>query len=187
MNKSILSKGFVFLAGGIVGSAITLFLVKSKYEQTIEDKNDEIAFLRDRYSEKKSGESFIDGLENGIKNPNESDIQKIKDKVQELGYINDELIKERNDANSMNKTYVIPPEETWEQDYPTITLTYYEADNVLADEKDKIIKNVDELVGDDFASHFGEFEDDCVYIRNDNLKVYYEIIKDNGSYSEVVG
>lgn len=30
----------------------------------------------------------------------------------------------------------------------------------------KIITNVDELVGEDFASHFGEYEDDSVFSCN---------------------
>ena len=77
---------------------------------------------------------------------------------------------------------VIAPEESWEQDYPTITLTYYEGDGVLTDDHDKIITNADELVGPDFAQHFGEYEEDSVYVRNSKLKVHYEILRDYGAY-----
>lgn len=187
MNKDLLVKGMIFLAGGAIGSVVTWKLVKTKYEQTIEDKNEEIVFLRDRYSESKAGKK------DGVEDPEELSIQEIRDKVQELGYINEQAMKEKEkekekeEADDMGGPEVIAPEETWEQDYPMITLTYYEGDGVLADERDRIIGNVDEMVGEDFASHFGEYEDDTVYIRNPNFKSYYEILRDYGSYSEVVG
>jgi len=185
VKKSILSKGAIFLIGSVIGSVVTMVLTKAKYDRVIDDKNEEIAFLRDRYSITKNGEYINEGIKKGIEKADDLIVQQIRDKVQELGYINEQVMKERDDVNNMNKPYVIAPEETWEQDYPTISLTYYEKDGVLADERDKIIKNADELVGDDFVSHFGEYEDDCVYVRNDELKVYYEILKDSGSYSEV--
>jgi hypothetical protein len=193
MNKNLLIKGMIFLAGGAIGSVVTWKLVKTKYEQIIADKTEENEFLRDRYSEskacKKVGEALTEGLKDGIENPDKLTVQEIRDKVQELGYINEQAMKEKEkeEADDMGGPEVIAPEETWEQDYPMITLTYYEGDGVLADERDRIIGNIDEMVGEDFASHFGEYEDDTVYIKNPNFKSYYEILRDYGSYSEVVG
>lgn len=193
MNKDLLVKGMIFLAGGAIGSVVTWTLVKTKYEQTIEDKNEEILFLRDRYSEskigKKAGESLAEGLKDGMGNPDKLTIQEIRDKVQELGRINDQTMndKEEEDEKSVERPYVIAPEEFWEKDYPTIILTYYEEDDILADEHDKIIKNVDELVGKDFADHFGEYEEDSVHIRNHDMGVVYEILRDYGSYKEYMG
>lgn len=197
MNKDLLVKGMIFLAGGAIGSVVTWKLVKTKYEQIIADKTEENEFLRDRYSKnkdiEKAGEALTEDLKNGIENPDELTVQEIRDKVQELGYINEQAMKEKEkekekeEADDMGGPEVIAPEETWEQDYPMITLTYYEGDGVLADERDRIIGNVDEMVGEDFASHFGEYEDDTVYIKNPNFKSYYEILRDYGSYSEVVG
>lgn len=195
MNKDLLVKGMIFLAGGAIGSVVTWKLVKTKYEQIIADKTEENEFLRDRYSKskacKKAGEALTEDSKDGIKNSDELTVQEIRDKVQELGYINEQVMKEKEkekeEADDMGGPEVIAPEETWEQDYPMITLTYYEGDGVLADERDRIIGNVDEMVGEDFASHFGEYEDDTVYIKNPNFKSYYEILRDYGSYSEVVG
>lgn len=192
--KDLLFKGVVFLAGGIVGSVVTWKLVKTKYEQIA---NEEIESMREYYDNKKkmlteenaheAGKVMTNGLDDGLKNPDKLTVQKIRDKVQELGYINDEIMSEKKEEvkNNMKKPYVVAPEETWEQDYPTITLTYYEGDGVLADEHDKIIGNADELVGEDFASHFGEYEDDSVYIRNDDLQIYYEILRDFSCHSEI--
>lgn len=188
MNKDLLIKGLTFLAGGVIGSVITWKLVKTKYEQLA---NEEIESVREYYARKKTEanrETDIPEEENNTKNSDGLSIQEIRERVQELGYINDQVMEEKKnkkeDEKSMNKPYVIAPEESWEQDYPTLTLTYYEGDGVLANDRNEIIENIDELVGEDFADHFGEYEDDSVYIRNDDMQVYYEILRDYGKYSE---
>ena len=189
MNKDLLVKGMIFLAGGAIGSVVTWTLVKTKYEQTIEDKNEEILFLRDRYSNKKDI-TVKDVVEAAVKEGMDVDIsvQEIRDKVQELGYINEQVMKdkerEREDEEDMDRPEIIAPTESWEQDYPTLSLTYYEGDGVLANDDNEIIENVDELVGEDFADHFGEYEEDSVFVRNDKHGVYYEILRDYGCYSE---
>lgn len=189
MNKDLITKILLFTTGAAVGSAVSWALIKTKYEKTIEDKNEEIEFLRDRYSTskagKKVGEKIEEGIEDGLNKPEELTVHDISEKVRELRY-NNESYNEEEDEDDMNGPVVIAPEESWEQDYPVISLTYYEGDDVLADEHNKIIRNVDELVGSDFAEHFGEYEDDSVFIRNDKNKVYYEILKDYGSYSECI-
>ena len=81
------------------------------------------------------------------------------------------------------KPYVITPEEFGElADYQTISLTYWH-DAVLTDDYDEIIDNPDDIVGEDFADHFGEYEDDSVFVRNDARKTDYEILLDNRDYS----
>ena len=36
---------------------------------------------------------------------------------------------------------------------------------------------VDAVVGEDSLNHFGEFEEDSVYVRNENIECDYEILK----------
>ena len=81
--------------------------------------------------------------------------------------------------------YVIAPEEFGElDDYETETLTYYK-DKVLADDWDNRIENVDDLVGEESLTHFGEYEEDSVYVRNDTTKTDYEILLDERNFSDV--
>lgn len=200
MNRDLLIKGVIFAAGAAVGSVVTWMLVKTKYEQIA---NEEIESVKEVFSQRK-GITIKDVAEAAVKegldvdielSEKERSIEEIRDMVQELGYKNEQVMKEKekekedeeeeDEDMDYGKPYVIAPEESWEQDYPTISLTYYEGDGVLTDDHDRLIKNVDELVGEDFASHFGEYEDDSVFIRNDKLKVYYEILRDYGSYSEI--
>lgn len=193
MSKDLITKILLFTTGAAVGSAVSWILVKTKYEKTIEDKNEEIEFLRDRYSSKDitirdvaeaaAKEGF--DVDISLDEPEEPTIHEISEKVRKLRY-NNESYNEEEDEDDMCGPEVIAPEESWEQDYPVISLTYYEEDGVLVDEHNKIIGNAGELVGEDFADHFGEYEDDSVFIRNRKNKVYYEILKDYGSYSDSI-
>lgn len=85
------------------------------------------------------------------------------------------------------KPYVISPDEFGEmedEDYDKVSVTYY-ADGVLADEYDEVVENVDEIVGEESLTHFGEYEDDSVFVRNDKLKCDYEILLDQRNYSDI--
>lgn len=194
MSKDLLVKGLIFVAGAAVGSVVTWKVVKTKYEQIA---NEEIESVKETFSRKKDI-TVKDVAEAAVKEGINVDIElgdrkmsteEIRDMVQKLGYLNDEIMKNKEeDEEDMDyRPEVIAPEESWEQDYPTISLTYYEGDGVLTDDRNRPIRNVDELVGEDFASHFGEYEDDSVFIRNDKFKTYYEILRDYGSYSDLEG
>jgi len=81
---------------------------------------------------------------------------------------------------------VISPDSFGEMDdYNRISLTYY-ADGVLADEDDEVVDDVDATVGSDALNHFGEYEDDSVFVRNDSRKCDYEILLDTRNYADVV-
>lgn len=81
---------------------------------------------------------------------------------------------------------IISPDEFGEySDYETVSLTYY-ADGVLTDQMDNIIDNVEDYVGKGFETHFGEYEDDSVFVRNDDKAIDFEILRDNRTYQEVV-
>lgn len=81
--------------------------------------------------------------------------------------------------------YVISPDQFGElDDYETCSLTYY-ADGVLTDDTNTVIDNVDEVVGTDSLTHFGEYEDDSVFVRNDRHECDYEILLDNRRFSDI--
>lgn len=86
------------------------------------------------------------------------------------------------------KSYVITPEEFGTLDgYDEESLVYYKGDNVLAYESGKSItfKEMEEMVGAESLNHFGEYEDDSVYVRNNINKCDYEILMDLRKYSDV--
>lgn len=86
--------------------------------------------------------------------------------------------------------YVLTQEEFLEAEpgYDQVTITYYEGDDVLADEKDQIINDVDNTIGVGNLSHFGLYVGDpnLVYIRNERLELDFEVLKSDGKYTEQV-
>ena len=80
--------------------------------------------------------------------------------------------------------YVISPDECGEEiGYAISELTYFINDDILVDDFGEIVEYPDELVGCDFMKHFGEYEEDSVFVRNETLMCDFEILKDIGTYS----
>ena len=190
----------MFMAGLTIGSAATWLCLKKRYEQIAQEEIDSVKAV---FAEKKP-ETVIRKEENenlDKDNKIKADQAKLKPdlinyaaKLAEEGYTNyastnNKNAKEEN-PTMVEKPYIISPEEFGEfgdfDEYTKLSLTYY-SDEVLADENDEIVDDIDEIVGADFADHFGEYEDDSVFVRNDRLKCDYEILRDNRSYSDVTG
>lgn len=183
MNKT-LSNVVIFAMGAVAGSLATWQFVKKKYEQIAQEEIDSVK------------EAFKCELraEDLPEEPNQ------EENNQELGMKEyaEKLAKERynGDSNDLKKvgteqektTYprVITPEEFGAYDgYDTVELIYY-ADETLADDFGKIY-DVDETIGIESLDSIGEFEEDCVHVRNYELKTDFEIFVDPRRYSEVFG
>lgn len=186
MNSKIINV-LVFVAGAAIGSAVTWKLVKEKYERIAQE---EIDSVKEMYANKYEG-------------PEDADEAKICEYEQmKANLFDDEAVEEYSDmlhkygykkseegGETEEDSYdicVISPEEYGETyDYTMLSLNYY-ADGVLADDWDEIVEDVNGTVGKDFATHFGDFQNDCVHIRNHNLKIDYEILRDLRNFSDVV-
>ena len=84
-----------------------------------------------------------------------------------------------------DKPRIIPPEQFGEIDeYDRISLIYYE-DGILTDDLNDPIDDIEDVVGIGFDTHFGEYEDDTVYVINDKFKTYYEVLRDYSRYSDL--
>lgn len=85
--------------------------------------------------------------------------------------------------------YIIHQEEYMldEQGYTQSTLTYYDGDNILADEQDVPVYQHERITGPLLFGH-GSNDRNVVYIRNDELKAEYEILLFHGYFErEVLG
>jgi hypothetical protein len=187
MNNKITSF-MMFIFGAAVGSVVTWQYIKKKYEQIAQEEIDSVkeTFSKLNDSEKNNNAGTI--------------VERIKDKpsvveyaakLRKQGYTNysntNSFSEEEVDENMINdKPYVISPDEVGEfYDYDIISLTYY-ADHVLVDEDDELVEDIEETVGFESLNTFGEYEDDSVFVRNDRLKCYYEILLDKRKYSDVI-
>lgn len=179
-NKSLFS--LVFIIGAATGSVVTWYLLKDKYEALAQE-----VFLR-REQELKD-QSVKKTVAEGIKDADKEkpDLKEYAERLKKEGYTrySDFSSDEEEKPVSEAGPYVIPPEQFGDdEEYEQISLTYY-ADGVLADENDEVIEDVEDAVGIDSLNHFGEYEDDSVFVRNDARKCDYEILLDQRTYSEV--
>ena len=166
--------------GALIGSAATWIFAKKYYEKI---SKDEIDSVKKEFSKMRntSGETS----DHEEKNNDDSD------KIEQYNYT-DHSKKEEQDISvkevqDVNDPYVISPDEYGEyMDYEQVSLTYFR-DGVLADEDTlEVIDDIAGTVGEDFADHFGEYEDDSVHIRNDVTRCEYEILADLRSYSDAL-
>lgn len=68
------------------------------------------------------------------------------------------------------------------------TLTYFEADDTLMDDRERVIHEVEATVGSDNLTKFGQFskDKDLVYVRNERIDTQFEIVRDTRSYVEAI-
>ncbi len=188
MNKTI--NFMMFVLGVAVGSVVTWRYVEKKYEQIAQK---EIDSVKEVFSKREA--EFTKNTEVRVKADNAKEKPNVIEYaawLRKQGYTNysdmvDEKPEEvKEEPMSVDKPYVIAPEEFGElDDYEIISLTYY-ADQILADDNDVIVDDVENVVGFDSLNSFGEYEDDSVFVRNDRLKCYYEILLDQRKYSDVI-
>lgn len=185
MNKA--GSLFIFVAGAALGSFVTWKLLRDKYEQIVQD---EINSVKEVFAKKESCDNEESILAEESEHNEKPSIIEYAAKLRENGYTNysdseNKAIVHKEENDSVPEPYVISPEEFGEfEEYDTVSLTYY-ADHVLADDNDDAIEDVDDVVGTKSLSHFGEYEDDSVFVRNDRLKCDYEILLDQRKFSDV--
>lgn len=80
--------------------------------------------------------------------------------------------------------YIIAPFEFGSRDYEERSIEYYAGDKKFVDENMHVLtaKEVEETFGADCVEHFGEYEEDVVYVRNDDRGYDYEIVRAAGRY-----
>lgn len=99
-------------------------------------------------------------------------------------------LEEEKKHRTKSKPYIITHDEFYagDLDYDTITLTYFEEDDTLTNERDEPIREVDKMIGDDHLVRFGHGSKDrnIVFVRNDRLETDFEVVKAEGSYVKQV-
>lgn len=75
-----------------------------------------------------------------------------------------------------------------DEDFDKLTLTYFEEDDTLVDERQSPIPEVEKLVTRFALSHFGDGSEDenIVYVRNHHIQTDFEICLEQTSYAKTV-
>ena len=185
---------FIFSAGISIGGLISYVITKDKYETIM---NKEIEEIRKYYKDK-------------YENIKEDDEEKIKEKgdyreiVRE--YVSKHVIEEEdyNCDDEEDNHYTIMESrdltngvdfdeskkiESWEFGeqplYETETIILY-SDGVATNDLGDVIDNLEEIMGVDQYREFKESSDESIFIRNDLLRMDYEIVKDDWRYEDLI-
>lgn len=187
-NKALFS--LTFIIGTVTGSVVTWYLLKDKYEALAQEEIDSVKEVFLRREQELKDQSVKKTVAEGIKDADKEkpDLKEYARRLEKEGYTRYSDFGSDGEEKPVSEAgpYVIPPEQFGDnEEHEQISLTYY-ADGVLADENDEVIEDVEDAVGIDSLNHFGEYEDDSVFVRNDARKCDYEILLDQRTYSEVV-
>ena len=183
MNGTLKAMIF-FVAGGVTGFMVANTCLKNKYEQRTREEIDSVkaALRRERKPIVKA-----DKKETKDTKPTEEERKNYSRRISSLGYTT------KVTPDPVQKPRIITPDEFGDNlEYDQISLTYYVGkegdDKVLADDHDKAMSDdeIEETIGKESLNHFGEYEMDSVFVRNDRLKVDYEILIDDRSYADVL-
>lgn len=188
----------VFTAGFISGAAVAATYLKDRFSQIAQEEIDAIKEVYSDSNERKKESGDQDEAEEDVKGSYASSLTKYQTKVEDAGYTNyhtsseepktaKKPVKKTVKKKDSKITYIDPNEFGDDLDYEQINLTYY-ADGVMADDADEVMDEIEinGTVGENFEDHFGEFEGDTVYVKNDARKVYYEVCRDSRDSSEVL-
>ena len=172
-----MNKIFIFTLGAAVGSVVTWKLVKDKYARIAQE---EIDSVKEAFSRRNKQEEPVEEKdEEPVPEPEE--VAEYKSIINNCGYSAVARVETMHD-----KPYVIEPETFGEDpDYDTVSLSYY-ADGVLTDENNCIIDpgEIESLIGEESLDHFGEYEEDSVFVRNEERKTDYEILAIQSNYDD---
>lgn len=183
MNNNI-GKFIFFAAGLVLGSVVTWKVTKTKYERIAQEEIDSVKAVYSRKAMKleKTPENLQGVMLDYCKDYYNGEYDALKSRYDKA--FDTKNNEEEGDAEESDGPYVISPDEFDENGYETVSLTYF-ADKVLVDDMNDVVTDLDGTIGRDSLNHFGEYEDDSVFVRNDKLKIDYEILLDTRNWSDV--
>lgn len=180
MNTKVLYFATLII-GAAIGSVSTFACVKGYYERRAQEEIDSVKerFSRVKETVNTKKESESPKQEKTLDDSKESWYDKVLQKENYISSSHDKHSKE-----VFPSPYIIHPSDVDQSlDYDLINLTYYNND-ILTNMDGEIVTDRENLVGLNFVDHFGEFEGDIVFVRNEKLKCDFEITYDERNYED---
>lgn len=183
----------MFTAGAVIGSLVTWKIVKTKYEQILQEEIDSVKETWARMGYQESDEETPyeeDGEEDEDDEWDDSvmtDYAAIASKYSRSSDVeNGEEGGGDDEVPYINGPVVITPDEYGDgnYDHDLHCINYY-ADGVLADDWG-VKLDIDETIGLEALEHFGDYAEDTVHVRNERLKADYEVVKDPRNYADML-
>ena len=180
------SLAMAFMVGTAMGACSSWYFLKKKYERIAQEEIDSVKNVYGKREISVPNETAEAKPSGTVEKPGIAEYAAILRKEGYHHNYGEFLTKpEEKKEEQVERPYVISPGEFGEFDeYEKISLIYY-SDGVLADEDNELVDDVDDIVGEDSLNHFGEYEEDTVFVRNDRLKCDYEILADERNFSDL--
>lgn len=181
-----MEKLIIFVSGVVIGGVSTYFGTKKYFEKIakeeiesvkaaykVEAKSDELPDISDEAAIHEKYKDVVNSY-NPPANP----------EYERPSYLQDRSEEESPDEGYPYVPYTITPEEfSIMNGYSKVTLMYYEDDQVIVGEDEEEVN--EELIGPTAIDDIGEYEEDVVYVRNDNISTDYEVLLVHASFREV--
>lgn len=174
---NVLKGALLFTAGVAVGVVVSWKICEKKCNEII-DK--EVESVKKAFKQETKTEEVAEEATSNVEEPDEDD--------DEYGRIIDRLGYSGSTKKKQPHAYVIEPEQFGEnEDYERASLTMYSDGVVAWDVDDKLILSPETVLGEGSLDKFGEYEDGVLHVRNDEMKMDFEISEDMRTYTEVYG
>ena len=206
MNNKVFG-AIIFTAGAIIGSLVTWKVIKTKYEDIAQEEinsvkeeytrlmvsmkkklNDSVTYKDDNNEDDRS-EKDTDNIDDSIMTNYNEIIKSYRSSDDEENTQNEKEGEEKEEDNDgvsyMEAPYVISPDDFGSiPGYNVEPLDYF-ADGILADGWG-VELDIAEIIGEDGINHLRDYDDDVVYVRNEQTKLEYEVTRDPRTYAEAV-
>lgn len=191
MNKTLV--GVVsFALGAAAGAAGAWYILKTKYEEIAQEEIDSVKQVFKKRLDEMNDKDISDNPDEHEKDSKDlvddeetDEKETYKQVVDYTGYSATSESDEKKDVPE-DRPYVIPPDAVGELvGYDYIELIFF-SDNTITDDQYELLENPEDVIGFESLNHFGEYEEDSVYVRNDRLKCDYAILLDERTYEEAV-
>lgn len=173
-----------FSLGAIVGSGVTLLCVRKHYAKKADA---EISAIKEAYGasedkvcEDACKEDFEEVREDYEKIIDENEYNE-EDDAEDSYIIHDEYPREER----ASKPYVIGP-DLYSEDFhgfDKCVLVYWRGNDMLLTDEQEIM-DIETTIGRSSLEHFGEYESDTVFVRNERMGCDFEVLLEEGSYAE---
>ena len=169
----------IFVAGVVVGGAAGYFYGKSKERSAAEkDIQEAKEYYKQVYENEHSEKEDL---------PVGEPEQKAYREAVRASYITDEdeeVEDEEGPVEMSDVPYVIDSDAYvtgGSKGFGQYVLRYYTKNGVLVNEQDETV-DIESNIGSDFINHFGEFETNTVFVRNEAQLADYEVLYEEGAW-----
>ena len=206
MNNKVFGT-ILFTAGAIIGSLVTWKVIKTKYEDIAQEEidsvkeeytrlmvsmkkklNDSVTYKDDDNEDDRS-EKDTDNIDDSIMTNYNEIVKSYRSSDDEENTQNEKEGEEKEEDNDgvsyMEAPYVISPDDFGSVPGYNVEPLDYFADGILADGWG-VELDIAETIGEDVINYLGDYDDDVVYVRNEQTKLEYEITRDPRTYAEAV-